>query len=301
MTSADDNPQEEQTATSVDRRRSVQLTLDLVLFPLETPLGGKPSSIDGKPGTDENPDAAGTSADPAKVDAAEIKPPSQEASTSPIEPLDSAGHVQPPVPEMPAQPDDLGPEGEDADRGVPCETSGDHTDTDDQAAIRPCEQGSVDLKDDDIDGQVDPPSANLWTTVPTLELRGDDVRIETYASLIEHYPNDLKIYTAMLKLADEDQKGTRVDQDSWTMRIGYAEICEASECCKRALSRAWPRLERLGIVVLIEMHKDRRENLYLVHAPEWLERKCQESGCTHYRLLKEGLIQPFRPRAEGEK
>jgi hypothetical protein len=168
------------------------------------------------------------------------------------------------------------------------------------AAETPCEQRSDSPKDDASDMQIDPQNPSLWTSVPTFDLRGDDFKIESFASLVEPYPNDLKIYRALLRLADVQKKGTRVDDETWKIRIGYSDICKESRCCKRALGRAWPRLERLGVVVCKEKHKDRVENLYTVRTPEWLERQCQKSGCTHFRFV-EGMIQPFRQRSEGEK
>lgn len=165
------------------------------------------------------------------------------------------------------------------------------------AAATPREQAP----NSDTDAQVDPQSASLWNLVPTFYLRGDDFKIESFASLIEPRPNDLKIYGALLRLTGDQQEGTQIDDETWRIRIGYSKICEESGCCKRALGRAWPRLERLGVVVCIKKHMDRRENLYLVRAPEWLERMYKEARCTHYRVLPKGMIQPFRPRSEGEK
>jgi hypothetical protein len=166
------------------------------------------------------------------------------------------------------------------------------------AAVAPCGQRSDNLDNGAGDTKVE--GSSLWASVPTSDLRGDDYRIESFASLMEKYPKDLKIYGALVRLSDARQKETRVDNETWKIQIGYSKICDESGCSKRDLGRAWPRLERLGAVVCIKKHVDRRENLYLVRSPEWLERMYTESRCTHYRFVKEG-IQPFRPRLEGEK
>ena len=150
------------------------------------------------------------------------------------------------------------------------------------------------------DSEPEPEAVGLWNNVPTWDLLGDDHEISGYDSLLPN-ENDLKIYNAIVKLAEEPGKGTKVNEHIWTIRVGYRDICQRSGCCKRALGRAWPRLGRLGVVVCKERHSDRIENLYLVRMPEWLVQQYRQLGCTHYRVLPKGILQPFRPRSEAEE
>jgi hypothetical protein len=132
---------------------------------------------------------------------------------------------------------------------------------------------------------------------PEFELRGDDHVLSSCLDFFCPLRNEGKIYAALLRLA------TLIGKDNgdgtWTVRVGYTDLRRESGCSTRALGRAWPRLEHLGFLVEREAHKDRRPARYIIRSIELLNSRYKVDGCTHFRVMPNLSLQPFRAKAMG--
>jgi hypothetical protein len=130
--------------------------------------------------------------------------------------------------------------------------------------------------------------------VPWLEVRGDDLQWAGSSSLLRRRPNDGKIYATLWDLSL--QKGRSIGDDTRAIRVGYTELRKCSGCSTRALGRAWPRLLAWGLLVSLEPHEDREPALYRVRSLGLVDTLYMDAGCTHFRILVGGKIQPFKAK-----
>lgn len=128
--------------------------------------------------------------------------------------------------------------------------------------------------------------------VSTFVVREDDLALTSTRLIFGTCRNDGKIYDALMQLAVAT--GRQIDDDAWTIRIGYSALSKASGCSPRALGRAWPRLIDWGFLQFIEPHNDRRPTKYIVRSIACVDAIYKDAGCTHFRIIRGGKIQPFR-------
>jgi hypothetical protein len=131
-------------------------------------------------------------------------------------------------------------------------------------------------------------------SVPELARRGSDRELTTATALFGLRKNEGIIYAALYDLAVRE--GTDNQDGTWTVQVGYKTICELSARSKRSLGRAWPRLLRWGFLAARSEHQDRVSTVYVVRSPESLDSMYKDAGITHYRILRGGKVQPFRPK-----
>lgn len=129
---------------------------------------------------------------------------------------------------------------------------------------------------------------------PEFDPRGDDLVLNTCLDFFDVLRNEGRIYAALLRIATGDGKNN--GDGTWTVRVGYTDLCRESGCSTRALGRAWPRLETLGVLIERESHKDRRAARYTIRSVELLDTRYKDAGCTHFRLLSPTNVQPFRAK-----
>ena len=141
---------------------------------------------------------------------------------------------------------------------------------------------------------------------PEFEIRGDDYELNTCLDFFRITRNEGKIYAALLRLASGNVMtngknnhkitGKNNSDGSWTVRVGYTDLCQESGCTTRALGRAWPRLESLGFLTDRERHNDRRAARYTIRSIELLDSIYRRAGCTHFRVMPDKSLQPFRTK-----
>jgi hypothetical protein len=127
-----------------------------------------------------------------------------------------------------------------------------------------------------------------------LELRGDDHAMVSSVSLFEVRRNDGIIYRALLEMAMTTGRG--FGTNNWSIRVGYTALRLATGCSTRALGRAWPRLQELGFLKSREAPQGRRSARYILRSIESVDEIYASVGYTHYRVMPNGKLQPFRPK-----
>lgn len=134
---------------------------------------------------------------------------------------------------------------------------------------------------------------------PEFELRGDDYVLSTCLDFFKLRRNEGKIYAALLRLAMKNGKNN--GDGTWTISVGYTKLCRESGCSTRALGRAWCRLETLGFLADRKKHDDRRSARYTVLTIEALDALYKDAGCTHYRVMPDKTLQPFRAKSHKDQ
>lgn len=128
--------------------------------------------------------------------------------------------------------------------------------------------------------------------VPTFGVREDDLALTSTKLVFKTYLNDGKMYNALMRLAVAD--GRQTDDNTWTIRVGYTALSKASGCSPRALGRARARLIDGGFLRSTEPHNDRQPITYIVRSIACVDAIYRDAGCTHFRIMPGGKIQPFR-------
>lgn len=142
--------------------------------------------------------------------------------------------------------------------------------------------------DDDLFGT----SLFGFSSFPQFSVLGDDYPFTSCLDFFRILRNEEVIYRVLLRLATAKGKHNLYD-DTWTIRVGYTRLAQESGCSKRALGRAWPRLEALGFLIEREQHTDRRPSRYKLRSISVLNRLYKEAQVTHFRVMPNKSIQPF--------
>ncbi len=136
-----------------------------------------------------------------------------------------------------------------------------------------------------------------FLTVPILgleklELRCSDNPVVDAQSLFQALRNDWNVYQALLRLARES--GTKVADHVYQIQIGYADLAHASKCNARAIQRALPRLaDRKYVYRCSVAHDGTHAATYWVRSEVGVMAMLEQSGCSHYRVLRGRRIQIF--------
>jgi hypothetical protein len=134
---------------------------------------------------------------------------------------------------------------------------------------------------------------------PDFDVRGDDYYFTTCLDFFKIWRNEGKIYRALLSL-DKNKGGANREDGIRAIRVGYTELVKVSGCSTRALGRAWPRLKALGFLVERKKHEDRRSARYTIRTIELLDSLYMSAGCTHFRVMRDRSLQPFRAKKDLE-
>lgn len=116
-------------------------------------------------------------------------------------------------------------------------------------------------------------------------IRPTDIVIADALTPFAKMKNDQRIYRALWDLARE--RGQQITDSVWRIQIGYAVLARISHCSKRALGRAFLRLETLHYLLRYPVaHDGTIATTYWVRSPEACVAMLVVSGCTHVRILR---------------